>query len=130
MEKQTKTILEEIQGSVDEIISQIRKLIQEGNARRVIIRSRHGKILFQSQLTISAAGLAFFVFYAPLITAVSTLLLVVNDVSVIVEKEVDEDRDEYEVDADIIEINGEDEVDEADSAHEDTDKTVGKNKKK
>lgn len=129
MEKQSNTILEEIQGTVDEIINQIKKLIKEGNARRVMIKNKHGKTIFQSQLTIGAAGLAFFVFYAPVITAITTLLLVANDVSVIVEIEVEEDQDEYEVQADVIEIRDEDEVDEDDSDNGDTDKTVGKNKK-
>jgi hypothetical protein len=129
MEKQSKTILEEIQGTVDEIINQIRKLITEGNARRVIIKNKHGKVLFQSQLTIGAAGLTFFVFYAPVITAVTTLLLVANDVSVIIEREVDEDNDEYEVKAEVIEIKDEDEVDEDEPKTDETDKTVGKNKK-
>jgi len=130
MEKQSNTILEEIQGTVDEIISQIKKLLKEGNTRRVIIKNKQGKTLFQSQLTIGAAGLTFFVFYAPVITAITTLLLVANDVSVIVEKEVDQDKDEYEVQAEVIEIKDEDEVDEDDSKQNDTDKTVGKDKKK
>jgi hypothetical protein len=40
MEKQSKTILEEIQGTADEIITQIKRLIREGNARRVIIKNK------------------------------------------------------------------------------------------
>lgn len=128
MEKQSKTILEEIQGTVDEVINQIRKILKEGNARRVIVKNKNGKILFQSQLTIGAAGLTFFVFYAPVITAITTLLLVANDVSVIIEREVEQDKDEYEVQAEVIEIKDEDEVDEADSNDSETDKTVGKNK--
>lgn len=111
MEKREKTISEEIQGTVQEILSQIKKLIQEGNSKRVILQNKKGKVLFQSQLSIGAAGATFFVIYAPILTAITTVLLVANDVTVIVEKVEDEDdlHDEYEVDAEVIEITDEDE---------------------
>lgn len=109
MEKTQNTILEEIRGTVDEIIAQIKKIIKEGNARRILIKSKKGKTLFQSQLTIGAAGLALLAVYAPLITAVSTILLFANDAKVFIEREVDEEEDEYEVEAEVIEIKDEDE---------------------
>jgi hypothetical protein len=111
MEKQSKTILEEIQGTAGEIISQIKRLIREGNARRVIIKNKNGKTLFQSQLTIGAAGFTFFIVYAPIITAITTLILMANDVTVLVEREIDEDEetDKYEVEAEVIEIKDEEE---------------------
>jgi hypothetical protein len=112
MEKQSKNILEEIQGTADEIITQIKRLIREGNARRVIIKNRRGKTLFQSQLTIGAAGFTFFAIYAPIITAITAVILMANDVTVMVEREIDdedEDKDEYEVEAEVIEIKDDDE---------------------
>ncbi|MDX1641693.1 MAG: DUF4342 domain-containing protein, partial [Balneolaceae bacterium] len=112
MEKTQKTIFEEIRGTVDEIIAQVKKIIKEGNARRILIKNKKGKILFQSQLTMGAAGLALLAVYAPLITAISTILLFANDAKVFIEREVDEDEDEYEVEAEIIEINDEDEEEE------------------
>jgi hypothetical protein len=114
MEKREKTISEEIQGTVQEILSQIKKLIQEGNSKRVILQNKKGKVLFQSQLTIGAAGATFFVIYAPILTAITTVLLVANDVTVIVEKVEDEDdlHDEYEVDAEVIEIADDEEEEE------------------
>lgn len=60
MEQSEKTFSEEIQGTVQEILTQIKKLIQEGNTKRVILQNKKGKILFQSQLTIGAAGATFF----------------------------------------------------------------------
>jgi hypothetical protein len=114
MEKREKTISEEIQGTVQEILSQIKKLIQEGNSKRVILQNKKGKVLFQSQLSIGAAGATFFVIYAPILTAITTVLLVANDVTVIVEKVEDEDdlHDEYEVDAEVIEIADDEEEEE------------------
>lgn len=104
MEKTQKTIFEEIRGTVDEVIAQIKKIIKEGNARRILIKNKKGKTLFQSQLTVGTAGLALLAVYAPLITAISTILLYANDAKVIIEREVDEEEDEYEVEAEVIEI--------------------------
>lgn len=114
MEKREKTIFEEIQGTVQEILAQIKKLIKEGNTKRVILQNKKGKILFQSQLSIGAAGAAFFVIYAPILTAITAVLLVANDVTVLVERVADEDdlHDEYEVDAEVIEISDEDDAEE------------------
>ena len=126
METSDKTILQEISGTLEEIIAQIKKLIKEGNARRVYIKNKEGKTLFESQLTIGAAGAAFFVIYAPILTALTTVILMANDVTVLVERELttEEKEDEYEVEAEIIEIEEEEE-----EQKEETDKTVGKKKK-
>lgn len=126
METSDKTILQEISGTLEEIIAQIKKLIKEGNARRVYIKNKEGKTLFESQLTIGAAGAAFFVIYAPILTALTTVILMANDVTVLVERELttEEKKDEYEVEAEIIEIEEEEE-----EQIEETDKTVGKKKK-
>ena len=111
MEKSEKTFSEELQGTIQEILTQIKKLIQEGNAKRVILQNNKGKVLFQSQLTIGAAGATFFVFYAPILSAITAVLLAANDVTVLVERVEDEDdlHDEYEVDAEVIEISDEEE---------------------
>lgn len=109
MEKSQKTIFEEISGTVEEIIKQVKNIIKEGNARRILIKSKNGKTLFQSQLTIGAAGLALLAVYAPVITAISTILLFANDAKVFIEREVDEEEDEYEVEAEVIEIKDEEE---------------------
>jgi len=103
MKDKNQNMLHEIQGTVDEIISQIKSLIKKGNARRVIVKNKKGKVLLQSQLTIGAAGATFFVLYAPVLTAITTLVLMASDVSVFVE--TDESEDEYEVEGNIIEID-------------------------
>ncbi|MEX0649335.1 MAG: DUF4342 domain-containing protein [Balneolaceae bacterium] len=131
MTTKQRTITEEIRGTVEEIISQIRKLIREGNARRVIIKNREGKILFQSPLTIGLAGTALFALIAPVISAITVLVLYTRDVKVLVEREVDENEDEYEVDAEaeVVDISDEGETDETheeEKSKDKSDKTVGK----
>lgn len=124
MEKSEKTILEELRGTLDEILRQLRKLIHEGNARRVIVKNSQGKVLFQSQLTLGVAGTAFFVVYAPILSAITTLILYASDVRVFVERDAEENEheDEYEVDAQVIEIEDDDDNDD----DKESEKTVGK----
>jgi hypothetical protein len=121
-----KTIFEEVRGTLDEIIHQVKKLIREGNARRVVIKNKKGKILFQSQLTLGVAGTAFMAMVAPIISAITICVMYFSDVKVFIEREVDEASDEYEVEAEVIEID--DEEDEKEDLDK-TDKTVGKKKK-
>jgi len=132
MEREQKTILEEIQGTVNEIISQVKKLIREGNARRIIIKNKNGKTLFESQLTLGVAGTAFFTAVAPIISAITMFVLFASDAKVLVEKDVNENEDEYEVEAEVIEIEDEEEEEKKEekkkksSGSSKTDKTVGK----
>lgn len=124
-----KTFFEELQGTTDEIIKQIKGLIRKGNARCLMIQNKKGKILFQSQLTAGLAGSTLIAFMAPIISALGMFALVMNDVKVVVEKYPEEDlrHDEYEVEAEVI-VEIEDEEEAADSSEKEnkTDKTVGK----
>lgn len=124
-----KTITQEITGTVSEIITQVKKLIKEGNARRVMIQNKDGKILFQSQLTVGVAGTVALTVISPFVAAISMFALFMNDVKVIVERYPDEDqKDEYEVEAEVIEIQDEEDEEESEDDKDDkkTDKTVGK----
>lgn len=110
-----KTFTEEIKGNVSEIIQQVRKLVREGNARRIMIKDKNGKVLFQSQLTVGLAGTAFVTAMAPVISAISMFVMFMNDVKIIVERYPDEEagEDKYEVHADAEVIEVEDEEEEA-----------------
>jgi len=125
-----KTFTEELKGTASEIISQVKKLVKEGNARRIVIKDKKGKTLFQSQLTVGVGGIAVVTALAPVISAISMFVLFMNDVKVIVERypEEETDEDEYEVEADFIEIRDEEDEDNVSKEKEEgkTDKTVGK----
>lgn len=126
-----KTFTEEVKGTTSEIISQVKKLVKEGNARRIVIKDKKGKTLFQSQLTIGVGGLTVVTALAPVISAISMFVLFMNDVKVIVERypEEETEEDEYEVEAEFIEIRDEEEGSENESSSNQegkTDKTVGK----
>lgn len=126
-----KTFTEELKGTASEIITQVKKLVKEGNARRIVIKDKKGKTLFQSQLTVGVGGIAVVTALAPVISAISMFVLFMNDVKVIVERypEEETDEDEYEVEADFIEIRDEEDDEQTASNEKEeqkTDKTVGK----
>lgn len=127
-----KTFTEELKGTASEIIKQIKKIIKEGNARRLMIQDKKGKVLFQTQLTVGLAGTALITAMAPIVSAISMFALFMNDVKIIVEKYPPEElgEDEYEVEAEaevIVDIEDEEES-EGSEKDEKTDKTVGKKK--
>ncbi len=138
-----KHIYEEVQGGVNEVISKIREFIKEGSARRLIIKNKKGEVVFQTQLAVGVGGAALVGAMAPVISAIGMFAMFINDYQILVEREVDADDDEYSVDAEIIEIN-EDEDEEEDTKsskkeskskakdegkEEKEEKTVGKKKK-
>ncbi len=133
-----KTFFEEIKGTASEVIRQVRRLIKEGNARRLIIQNKKGKVLFQTQLTAGVAGTALVTAMAPVVSAISMFALFMNDVKIIVERYPDEelDENEYEVDDAEVVIDIEEEEGEktekketsSGTEEEETEKTVGKKK--
>ncbi|MDR8392827.1 DUF4342 domain-containing protein [Aliifodinibius sp. S!AR15-10] len=131
--KSSKTFTEELKGTTSEIIKQIRRLIKEGAARRLIIENKEGKVLFQTQLAAGVAGTALVTAMAPVISAIGMFALFMNDVKIIVEKYPEEERekDEYEVDDAEVVIDIEEEEDDEDDEEQktssgETEKTVGK----
>jgi len=106
-----KTIYQEIQGGVNEVIKQIRNLIKEGSARRLIIKNKEGEVKFQTQLVFGVTGAALVGAMAPVISAIGMFAMFINDYQIIVEREVTDD-DEYSVDAEFIDIKDEDEAQE------------------
>lgn len=136
--EKAKTIYQEIQGGVNEVIKQIRNLIKEGSARKLIIKDKEGEIKFQTQLAFGVTGAALIGAMAPVISAIGMFAMFINDYQIIVERELTED-DEYSVDAEFIDIKDEEEEEpenepkskkeESDSEEDEKEeKTVGKKK--
>ena len=136
--EKAKTIYQEIQGGVNEVIKQIRNLIKEGSARKLIIKNKEGDIKFQTQLAFGVTGAALIGAMVPVISAIGMFAMFINDYQIIVEREVS-DEDEYSVDAEFIDIKDEEEAEEAETTSkkeasdadddEKEEKTVGKKKK-
>jgi hypothetical protein len=86
--EQKKTVIDELKGTAAQIKAQVEALIRKGNARRVIVKNKEGRVLFQSQLNLGLAGTAILGFSAPVLTALGAVLLYANDVRVFIEMDV------------------------------------------
>jgi len=123
------------------VISKIREFIKEGSARRLIIKNSEGEVVFQTQLAVGVGGAALVGAMAPVISAIGMFAMFINDYQILVEREVEEEGDEYSVDAEIIEITEDEEEEKTEeettaeesqeeAEEEKEEKTVGKKKKK
>jgi hypothetical protein len=69
--------------SGEKLIEKIKELIKEGNVRRVIIKDKNDKELFQFPLTFGVIGAAL----APVLAAVGAIAALVTECSITVERE-------------------------------------------
>jgi hypothetical protein len=72
--------------SGDELLSKIKEIIKEGNARRVIIKNEKEETIMEFPLTIGAIGVVL----APLFAAVGAIAALATDCTIVVEKKLSE----------------------------------------
>jgi len=78
-----RTWRETIEGTTDQILAQIRKLIDEGNVRRVVVKHQ-GKTIAEFPLTVGVVGTVL----APVAAAIGALTAVLAECTIKVEKAV------------------------------------------
>ncbi len=78
---QEKTIWETVKTEGSELLSQLKKIIQEGNVRRVVIK-QGDRTVAEFPLTVGVVGTVF----APILAAVGALVALIQDCSIEVEK--------------------------------------------
>jgi hypothetical protein len=76
-----RTWREKIEGTTDQILAQIKRLIDEGNIRRVLVKQQ-GKVIAEFPLTVGVVGTVI----APVAAALGALTAVLADCSIEVEK--------------------------------------------
>lgn len=75
-------VREEIKVTADKLVDTVKKLIHEGNVRRLVVR--HGeRTVMEIPLTVAAVG----VLVAPLLAAIGALAAVASDYTLEVERE-------------------------------------------
>jgi len=72
----------------DEILSKIKEIIKEGNARRIIIKNDKDEAIMEFPLTIGAIGVVL----APIFAAVGALTALVTNCTIEVEKRNNDDK--------------------------------------
>ena len=73
---------EEFKVSGEDIIEKIKKVIKEGNARRIIIKNEDGESVAEFPLTVGAVGALI----APILAAVGAIAALLTKCTIVVEK--------------------------------------------
>jgi hypothetical protein len=73
---------EEFRVDGEELLRKIKNLIQEGNIRRVIIKDKDGRVVFEIPLTFGVVGALI----APQLAAIGAIAALLGEATVVVEK--------------------------------------------
>jgi hypothetical protein len=76
-----RTFWEKLEGTTDQILNQLKKLVDEGNIRRVVVRQR-GRTVAEFPLTAGVIGAVI----APVAAAIGALSALLAECSIEVEK--------------------------------------------
>lgn len=66
----------------EQLLAQIKKLVHEGNIRRIVIKERNGKTLMEVPLTVGVVGALLL----PTLAAIGAVAAVVSEATIVVEK--------------------------------------------
>jgi len=77
-----KEYQEEFKVSGDEVIGAVKKIVKEGNARKIIIKNEKGEEIVQIPLTIGAVGALL----APALAAIGAVAALVTKCTIVVVK--------------------------------------------
>ena len=73
---------EEFRVDGEELLRKVKNLINEGNIRRVIIKDKEGKVIFEIPLTFGVVGALI----APQLAAIGAIAALLVEATVVVEK--------------------------------------------
>jgi DNA-binding HxlR family transcriptional regulator len=80
-----RTFWQKLEGTTETILAQLRRLVEEGNIRRVVVK-QHGKTIAEFPLTAGVIGAVI----APVAAAIGALSALIADCTIEVEKTVRE----------------------------------------
>jgi len=81
---------EEFTISGEKLVSTVKKLVREGNIRRITIKNKEGKTLIEIPLTFGVVGALFL----PTLAAIGAIAALVTECTIVVEKVEQEDKTE------------------------------------
>jgi hypothetical protein len=73
---------EEFRVDGEKLLAKIKKLIKEGNIRKIIIQDQDGKVVFEIPLTFGVVGALI----APQLAAIGAIAALLTEATVVVEK--------------------------------------------
>jgi len=79
---------EEFVISGEKLVSTVKKLVRQGNIRRVTIKNKEGKTLIEIPLTFGVVGALFL----PTLAAIGAIAALVTECTIVVEKMEEDDK--------------------------------------
>jgi hypothetical protein len=89
--KQERTWTEEVHISGSDLVDRVKKLIQEGNVRRLVIRTPNDEILLEIPLTAGVAVGGVLTIFAPVLAALGAMAALLADVKLQIVRVADKD---------------------------------------
>jgi predicted regulator of amino acid metabolism with ACT domain len=77
---------EEFRVDGDKVVAKVKELVNEGNVRRIILRTEDGKDLIEVPLTIGVGVVGVGVLVAPVLAAIGAIAAIVARLSIVVER--------------------------------------------
>lgn len=81
------TRTEEFRVDGDKVVSKIKELVNEGNIRRIILKSEDGRTLIEIPLTLGMGVIGVTALVAPVLAAIGAVAAIVAKVSIVVERD-------------------------------------------
>lgn len=82
-------IFQEIKVKGSQLLERVREAVDEGNARRIIIRN-NDRVLLEFPLSVGVGGTAAALLIAPQLAAIGAIAALLTDVEIIIEREEEE----------------------------------------
>lgn len=78
---------EEFSMNADKVVDKVKELVNEGNIRRIIIKSQEGRTLLEIPLTVGIGIVGATALIAPVLPVLVAIVAVVAKVNIVVERE-------------------------------------------
>lgn len=77
--------LEEVKARGGQLVEKVRKIVEEGNARRIIIQ-KDGRSVAEFPLSVGVGGATAAIFLHPILAAIGAFVSLASDVRILVER--------------------------------------------
>jgi len=81
----TERTIEELKVAAHELKDTVKKLVHEGNVRRIIVKNGEGRVLLDMPLSAGIAGALLL----PVVTAIAGIVALAKEFTVVIEREPD-----------------------------------------
>ena len=92
-EEHKKTLTEEIEVAGNQLVDQVKRLVEQGNVRRLIIRNADDNVILEMPLTVGAVAGGAIVLAAPWLAALGAFAALVARVKIEIVRDADDEGD-------------------------------------